>query len=681
MSDFYKDLEKKYGKGVFVSADTIIEQQKKIISMSPKMDIGLSGGIPEGTWILCSGSPKRGKALSLDSMVMTINGPIPMSDIRVGDTIISPTEETTKVIGVYPQGKKACFRVYFRDGEYVDCCGEHLWEVFQNRSKNSSIVTTQEMIDAGLYTSDRAKFKVRLTKPVEFKEIELQIDPYIMGALIGDGCFTKSVKFTNTDTELLSKFNSLLDEKYELRQISNSIDFNIVGKTKIHKGTHLYNNAIKYYGLYKKTSHYKFIPHNFKYNSYVNRIKLIQGLFDTDGYACKDGSVEYSTTSYQLALDIKEIIESIGGLVHISDKFTTCNDKIFKSYLLKVKTNDNSELFSLSRKKNRCFPRTKKPLKRTIVRIEQIEDKEMQCIKVDSKDGLFLTNNYIVTHNTSQILQTCANAQKQGKKVIWLDVEHRLKKLNLSGIEGLDTSEDKFHIVQSQKGKILTAEEFLDIATEFLKNESDIFLVIDSVSALCASAESIADVTAQARNAGPKLMGNFWRKSKDLVPVQNSNVVMIIHLIANTSGYGAKWIEDGGQKIQYACDIKIRNKKTEDWLDGDKIIGIMPEWEIETSALGPPCKSVSCRFKFGKGIDKAAELMDLAFDFGLISKAGAWYNLDFALELPEAQSFVTEDKKTKEKSLKLQGEKNVYEFLVANPSILSLLEQEIKQLT
>ena len=104
-----------------------------------------------------------------------------------------------------------------------------------------------------------------------------------------------------------------------------------------------------------------------------------------------------------------------------------------------------------------------------------------------------------------------------------------------------------------------------------MKNESDIFLVIDSVSALCASAESIADVTAQARNAGPKLMGNFWRKSKDLVPVQNSNVVMIIHLIANTSGYGAKWIEDGGQKIQYACDIKIRNKKTEDWLDGDKI--------------------------------------------------------------------------------------------------------------
>lgn len=121
MSDFYKDLEKKYVKGVCVSADTIIEQQKKIISMSPKMDIGLSGGIPEGTWILCSGSPKRGKALSLDSMVMTINGPIPMSDIRVGDTIISPTEETTNVIGVYRKGKKGCFCVYFRDGEYVKC--------------------------------------------------------------------------------------------------------------------------------------------------------------------------------------------------------------------------------------------------------------------------------------------------------------------------------------------------------------------------------------------------------------------------------------------------------------------------------------------------------------------------------------------------------------------------------
>ncbi len=283
---------------------------------------------------------------------------------------------------------------------------------------------------------------------------------------------------------------------------------------------------------------------------------------------------------------------------------------------------------------------------------------------------------------TSLTLQMCANAQKLGKKIVYLDIEHRLKKMNLAGIVGLDTSPEKFRVIQSLKGNILTAEQFLGIGTDILHAESDIFLVIDSVSALCASAETIGDVTAMARNSGPKLMGNFWRKNKDLVPVQNSNVLMIIHLIANTSGYGAKWIEDGGQKIQYACDVKLRNKSTEDWIENEKQIGIMPEWEIETSALGPPCKSVKNRFRFGLGIDKAAELMDLAIEFALITKAGSWFNCDFATELECAKEFVTEDKKSKEKSCKFQGEKNVYDFL-SNPDnhlILEALEKTIREM-
>ena len=281
---------------------------------------------------------------------------------------------------------------------------------------------------------------------------------------------------------------------------------------------------------------------------------------------------------------------------------------------------------------------------------------------------------------TTLTLQMCANAQKIGKKIVYLDVEHRLKKMNLSGIKGLKTDPNSFQIITSQKGAILAAEDFLNIATDILHEVPDIFLVIDSVSSLCSSAEIIGDVTAQARNAGPKLMANFWRKNKDIVPVQNSNICMIVHLIANTSGYGAKWTEDGGVKIQYACDVKLKNRATEDWIENDKQIGIIPDWEIETSALGAPCKSVKTRIRFGLGVDSVAELMDLGIEMGFISKGGSWYNCEFAVDIPEIAELVDEDKKTKEKSCKFQGEKKLYDFLVSQPVVVSKLEQDIKSL-
>lgn len=283
------------------------------------------------------------------------------------------------------------------------------------------------------------------------------------------------------------------------------------------------------------------------------------------------------------------------------------------------------------------------------------------------------------TGKTTSILQLCANAQTQGKKIRYLDVEHRLKKMNLSGIHGLKTDEENFKIIQSVKGNILSAEQYLNIGTDFLHEQEDIVLVIDSVSALCSSAENIGEITAMARNSGPKLMANFWRKNKDIVPVQNSIVVMIIHLIANTSGYGAKWTEDGGQKIQYACDIKIRNKGSKDWLEGENIVGILPEWEIETSALGPACKSVTQRIRFGIGADRIAELMDMGMEFGLITQAGAWYNCDFVAEDPELSSFCSIDSK-KTTVCKQQGEANLYKFLVENEIINQKLEKLVRSM-
>jgi len=252
---------------------------------------------------------------------------------------------------------------------------------------------------------------------------------------------------------------------------------------------------------------------------------------------------------------------------------------------------------------------------------------------------------------------------KDGREVYYLNIEGRLKKRDLQGIPHLNT--DKFNVIGSQQGKILHAEEYLQIAEKLINEVPGSVVIIDSYSALCTEAEITSDMNKMQRADGAKLLAKFCRKVANVIPVNKNIVIGITHLMGNPTGYGAEFKEKSGQAVAYQTDIKLRAKKHSPWTVGSDTspIGQEVEWKVECSAIGPPGASMTSYIRYGYGIDKETEIVQLASDVGIISKGGAWYTLSFLEDKP-----------------KFQGVEKVRQYLVDNPQVYEELVSSVKDI-
>jgi recombination protein RecA len=259
---------------------------------------------------------------------------------------------------------------------------------------------------------------------------------------------------------------------------------------------------------------------------------------------------------------------------------------------------------------------------------------------------------------TAQRDEYAHSSFKDGREVYYLNIEGRLKKRDLEGIPGLKL--DKFHIIGSQTGKILHAEEYLQIAERIINEIPGSVVIIDSYSALCTEAEITSDMDKMQRADGAKLLAKFCRKVANVIPVNKNIVIGITHLMGNPTGYGAEFKEKSGQAIAYQTDIKLRAKTFKPWVlsaDSNQI-GQEIEWQVVCSALGPPGGVITSYIRYGEGIDKHTELLTFAVDIGLINKGGAWYTYD------------------KEK---FQGMEKLRQYFVDNPQEYKKLELSVKE--
>jgi len=273
---------------------------------------------------------------------------------------------------------------------------------------------------------------------------------------------------------------------------------------------------------------------------------------------------------------------------------------------------------------------------------------------------------------TTSSLDFAANAQKleyahqsfkEGRQVYYLNIEGRLKKRDLQGIPGIDL--ERFHIIGSQQGKILHAEEYLQIGERIINEVPGCVLIIDSYSALCTEAEITSDMDKMQRADGAKLLAKFCRKVSNVIPVNRNIVIGITHLMGNPTGYGAEFKEKSGQAIAYQTDIKLRAKTFKPWVVGadNTQIGQEIEWQVICSALGAPGAVTTSYIRYGQGIDKCTELVNLASDLGVIQKGGAWYTISCLEEAP-----------------KFQGTEKVRAFLLENTEAYAKVNQSVKEL-
>jgi predicted ribonuclease YlaK len=361
--------------------------------------------------VCLSGPAGSGKAQPLDSLLLTPSGYITMGEVKVGDKVCGSDGNFYNVTGVFSQGQKDVVKIIFSDGSEVECCKEHLWntktELQRNKKSFEQIYTTkstQEIIDTLAGHDGRKNHSIPVVEPVNFSEKLLEIDPYVLGVLLGDGGISHGTVVVSTkDQQILDLLKERLEKNCEIKKIPNAnCDYRIVYNSIKNN---ILSNKLSNFNLKGTKSNSKFIPQIYKLGSIKQRIELLQGLLDTDGYISKKGSIFFYTVSDQLASDVIEIVNSLGGTVKSTVKFPkyTYKGEVKngqKCNVLCICLPNNIMPFKLERKMLLVKDRIKYFPARYISDVIEMGQKECQCISVDAPDSLYVTDNFILTHNT-----------------------------------------------------------------------------------------------------------------------------------------------------------------------------------------------------------------------------------------------------------------------------------------
>ena len=364
-----------------------------------------------------TGGAGVGKAQPLDANILSPDGWVQMGDLKLGDHIIGSNGLPCKVMGIFPQGIRDVFKVTMTDGSSTECCDEHLWQTQSQKDrdlKRPGSVKSLKAIRGSLTTSySKRNHWIPIVQPVEFKHKELPLDPYLMGLLLGDGCFRirGGCGICNPDQDIIDAVRLLLPNGCSLTQSKNRpIDYRIRGNKKVNGNTVF--QILGNLELSGRLSSEKFIPDLYKYAASAHRLALLQGLLDTDGYASQH-VLEYSTSSKRLARDVRFLVQSLGGTCSVAKR----NSPVFyyrgekrtgkPNYRLILCMPGYIQPFRLPRKAAKYRPRTKYLPRRAIEKIEHVGRKEVQCISVNASDQLYVTDDFIVTHNTYIVNSLC----------------------------------------------------------------------------------------------------------------------------------------------------------------------------------------------------------------------------------------------------------------------------------
>ncbi|SMD15951.1 phosphate starvation-inducible protein PhoH [Lentzea albidocapillata] len=324
----------------------------------------------------------RGRAQPIFTPVLTPEGYRPIGSLQVGDLVIGSNGEPTPVLGVYPQGEKDVYRVTAQDGSSTLACGEHLWTVRtaadRRRDKPWRVLETREMI-GNLRAAHARRYELPLlSAPVCLPEREVPMDAYALGLLLGDGCITGS-----------TTPSFAADVAQETRSGASS-DVATLEKSR--------SDVVRALG--GDDTGIDFVPELYLHNSADVRLGVLQGLLDTQGephlQAGRSCRIHYTASSQQLSADVVDLVRSLGGVA-----FADVRDGRHDAYVLDIRLPEGVEPFRLKRKREKYHAAGGggRPM-RFIDSIEPAGRTETVCIQVAAQDSLYVTEDYLLTHNT-----------------------------------------------------------------------------------------------------------------------------------------------------------------------------------------------------------------------------------------------------------------------------------------
>ena len=370
-----------------------------------------------------------GKSLDDELVCPTPTGPKKVKDIQLGDQLFGKDGKPTTVIGVYKHKNKKAYKVTLKDGRSFICCDEHLIP-FQSYTgaKLIQVKPLKEMLDdyKTYYNKEhptwaKYKYRIPICDAVEYPEQEHIIHPYVMGVLIGDGCLKDtSLTVSSNDPDIVYKIAELQE-----------INYNNIHKNKYSYSWSYTNDSnatevrkeLKRLGLRGCGSHDKFIPDEYIYDSIENRIQLLTGLIDSDGSiavshkqeknANHNTSYTYHSINENLIKQVQQISWSLGFVGGYSKRYEN-DGKTLHNIYLRIITPLRLDLCKRKKAMDTGVRNPLTPGQLTIVDIAEVEPRDMTCFTVDSDDHLFLTKDYIVTHNTAVTLHALKELGNEG---------------------------------------------------------------------------------------------------------------------------------------------------------------------------------------------------------------------------------------------------------------------------
>jgi hypothetical protein len=372
----------------------------------------------EGTLLI--GGMGTGKCQDLDSLLLTPFGWIRMGDAQVGFPIMGADGKTYTITGVYPQGMKDAYQVEFGDGTRTICCLDHLWRVRRMNGHGSSrpvpqweTKTLAQIMAAGITKRARALavWQVPMPAAMDWPALNPVISPYAVGALLGDGGLTGNSVMLSTPDHKKAIAERVLAGLPEGIVAAYSQPVGQCGRTAFvspdarstGNRDHVLWRALEAIGMRGVLSKDRRIPAAHLWGSISERQALLQGLMDTDG-STRSGRTMFCTTSRGLADDVADLVRSLGGMAILRGQ--PRNDGKPTVFEVNVRMGDWCP-FSLPYHMSRWRPNRAPNLPRkTLKSVTKLDgQRPMQCISVSAPDQLYVTDGYIVTHNTASAIE------------------------------------------------------------------------------------------------------------------------------------------------------------------------------------------------------------------------------------------------------------------------------------
>ncbi len=253
---------------------------------------------------------------------------------------------------------------------------------------------------------------------------------------------------------------------------------------------------------------------------------------------------------------------------------------------------------------------------------------------------------------TTVALHAIAEAQKAGGRAAFIDAEHAI---DPGYAKKLGVNIDELILSQPDSG-----EQAMEIADLLIKSNAINLIVVDSVAALVPQAELEGEMTDSQMGLQARLMSKALRKIAGNLNRTNCTIIFINQLREKVGiMFGNPETTPGGRALKFYSSIRLEVRRSEAIKQGTDIVGNVVNIKVVKNKVAPPFKTAQVEIMYGEGISKEAEILELAVNFDIIKKSGAWY--DYNGERIG------------------QGKDNVKKYLKDNPLIFQEIFQSVKE--